>query len=317
MSEFKQDGGKMQHEENEIVSKSELLVVTGMSGAGKSLVLQNLEDLGYFCVDNLPPILLPKFVELMEQGNPSLRKVAIAIDLRGQEFFKSLVKEVDLLRSQNRVIVDVMFVEASEAKLISRYKETRRAHPLNDNGQRSLIDAIEEERNSLTEIRSIANYVIDTTVLKPKELRAQIKHLFNRNDIETFSISVTSFGFKHGIQQDADLVFDVRFLPNPFYVEALRPLTGVDDEVYQYVMKWQETAIFYDKLLDLLKFMIPGYKKEGKTQLVIAIGCTGGQHRSVALAKRLAEDLNESYDYNVYVHHRDAHIESGVENEKS
>ncbi|WP_412519615.1 RNase adapter RapZ [Staphylococcus simulans] len=307
----------MQHEENEVVNKSELLVVTGMSGAGKSVVLQSLEDLGYFCVDNLPPILLPKFVELMEQGTPSLQKVAIAIDLRGREFFKSLVKEVDFLRSKNRIIVDVMFVEASEAKLISRYKETRRAHPLSDNGQNSLINSIREERQSLSEIRSFANFVIDTTELKPKELRAKINKLFNRDDIETFSISVTSFGFKHGIQQDADLVFDVRFLPNPFYVKELRPLTGNDDPVYQYVMKWQETAIFYDKLLDLLKFMIPGYKKEGKTQLVIAIGCTGGQHRSVALAKRLAEDLNESYDYNVYVHHRDAHIESGERNEKA
>ncbi|MGV3065163.1 RNase adapter RapZ [Staphylococcus simulans] len=307
----------MQHEENEVVNKSELLVVTGMSGAGKSVVLQSLEDLGYFCVDNLPPILLPKFVELMEQGTPSLQKVAIAIDLRGREFFKSLVKEVDFLRSKNRIIVDVMFVEASEAKLISRYKETRRAHPLSDNGQNSLINSIREERQSLSEIRSFANFVIDTTDLKPKELRAKINKLFNRDDIETFSISVTSFGFKHGIQQDADLVFDVRFLPNPFYVKELRPLTGNDDAVYQYVMKWQETAIFYDKLLDLLKFMIPGYKKEGKTQLVIAIGCTGGQHRSVALAKRLAEDLNDSYDYSVYVHHRDAHIESGERNEKA
>ncbi|KXA44463.1 RNase adapter RapZ [Staphylococcus simulans] len=307
----------MQHEENEVVNKSELLVVTGMSGAGKSVVLQSLEDLGYFCVDNLPPILLPKFVELMEQGTPSLQKVAIAIDLRGREFFKSLVKEVDFLRSKNRIIVDVMFVEASEAKLISRYKETRRAHPLSDNGQNSLINSIREERQSLSEIRSFANFVIDTTDLNPKELRAKINKLFNRDDIETFSISVTSFGFKHGIQQDADLVFDVRFLPNPFYVKELRPLTGNDDAVYQYVMKWQETAIFYDKLLDLLKLMIPGYKKEGKTQLVIAIGCTGGQHRSVALAKRLAEDLNDSYDYNVYVHHRDAHIESGERNEKA
>lgn len=307
----------MQHEENEVVNKSELLVVTGMSGAGKSVVLQSLEDLGYFCVDNLPPILLPKFVELMEQGTPSLQKVAIAIDLRGREFFKSLVKEVDFLRSKNRIIVDVMFVEASEAKLISRYKETRRAHPLSDNGQNSLINSIREERQSLSEIRSFANFVIDTTDLNPKELRAKINKLFNRDDIETFSINVTSFGFKHGIQQDADLVFDVRFLPNPFYVKELRPLTGNDDAVYQYVMKWQETAIFYDKLLDLLKFMIPGYKKEGKTQLVIAIGCTGGQHRSVALAKRLAEDLNDSYDYNVYVHHRDAHIESGERNEKA
>ena len=185
-----------------------------------------------------------------------------------------------------------MFLEAKTEKLISRYKESRRAHPLNENGQRSLIEAINEEREHLSEIRSIANFVLD-------------------DNFETFTINVTSFGFKHGIQMDADLVFDVRFLPNPYYVEELRPLTGLDEPVYSYVMKWKETEIFFDKLTDLLKYMIPGYKKEGKSQLVIAIGCTGGQHRSVALAKRLGEYLNEIFDYNVYVHHRDAHIESG------
>ena len=199
-----------------------------------------------------------------------------------------------------------MFLEAKTEKIISRYKESRRAHPLNEQGQRSLIDAINEEREHLSEIRSIANYVIDTTKLKQR-----ISKFYLDENFETFTINVTSFGFKHGIQMDADLVFDVRFLPNPYYVEELRPFTGLDEPVYNYVMKWKETQIFFDKLTDLLKFMIPGYKKEGKSQLVIAIGCTGGQHRSVALAKRLAEYLNEIFEYNVYVHHRDAHIESG------
>ena len=299
----------MQHGEKETI-KSELLVVTGLSGAGKSVVIQSLEDIGYFCVDNLPPILLPKFVELMEQGNPSLQKVAIAIDLRGKELFKSLIQEIDQIKSNTNLIVDLIFLEASNEKLISRYKETRRAHPLNENGQRSLIESIDEERYLLNEIKSLANYTIDTSYMKPKELRKRVEDYFNRNDIDTFNISVTSFGFKHGIQMDADLVFDVRFLPNPHYVDELRPLTGEDEPVYNYVMKWKETNIFFEKLMDLLKFMIPGYKKEGKSQLVIAIGCTGGQHRSVALAKRLGEDIKENFDYVVYTSHRDAHIES-------
>ncbi|UDI78835.1 RNase adapter RapZ [Staphylococcus taiwanensis] len=301
----------MNYTDNEM-SKSELLVVTGLSGAGKTVVIQCLEDIGFFCVDNLPPILLPKFVELMEQGNPSLQKVAIAIDLRGKELFKSLVEEIDAIKSRNDVIVDVMFLEADTEKLISRYKESRRAHPLNENGQMSLIDSILEERQMLSRIRTIANYIVDTTNLKTKELKERVKKKFEDENFKSFSINVTSFGFKHGIQKDADLVFDVRFLPNPYYVEDLRPMTGEDEPVYNYVMKWKETEIFYEKLMDLLKFMIPGYKKEGKSQLVIAMGCTGGQHRSVALAKRIGEELRDIFDYNVYVHHRDAHIESGV-----
>lgn len=303
---------RMVNQINDEMSKSELLVVTGLSGAGKSLVIQCLEDIGFFCVDNLPPILLPKLVELMEQGNPSLQKVAIAIDLRGKELFKSLIDEIDVIKTRNDVIVDVMFLEATIEKLISRYKESRRAHPLNQNGQMSLIDSILEEQQLLSNIRSIANYIIDTTELKPKELKERIKRHFADEKMNSFSINVTSFGFKHGIQKDADLVFDVRFLPNPYYVEDLRPMTGEDEAVYNYVMKWKETETFFEKLMDLLIFMIPGYKKEGKSQLVIAIGCTGGQHRSVALAKRIGEELNDIFDYNVYVHHRDAHIESGV-----
>ena len=308
------DGVILMHN-NEATAKSELLVVTGLSGAGKSVVIQNLEDLGYFCVDNLPPILLTKFVDLMEQGNPSLQKVAIGIDLRGKELFKSFIDEIDVVKSNTNIIVDIMFLEADNERLVSRYKETRRAHPLSNYGQRTLLDAIKDERQMMDEVRSIANYVIDTTHMKPKALRERVNDFFNRDQIETFSINVTSFGFKHGILLDADLVFDVRFLPNPYYVERLRPLTGEDASVYQYVMKWQETTTFYEKLLDLLKYMIPGYKKEGKTQLVIGIGCTGGQHRSVALARRLTGDLNKAFNYNVYVHHRDAKKESGGKHE--
>lgn len=301
----------MQQEEKKEIVKSELLIVTGLSGAGKSLVIQNLEDLGYFCVDNLPPILLSKFVELMEQGNPSMQKVALGIDLRGREFFQYLVREIDKVQSRKDVIVDVLFVDAKTNKLISRYKETRRKHPLQDQSNLTLVEAINEERKLLSDIRSLANYTLDTTQLSPKALRKRVDTFFNKTNKSTFTINVSSFGFKHGIQIDADLVFDVRFLPNPYYVESLRPLTGMDESVYNYVMKWKETNIFYEKLLDLLLFMIPGYKKEGKAQLVIAIGCTGGQHRSVALAQRLAEELKQTYDYNIYVHHRDAHIESG------
>jgi len=223
---------RMVNQINDEMSKSELLVVTGLSGAGKSLVIQCLEDIGFFCVDNLPPILLPKLVELMEQGNPSLQKVAIAIDLRGKELFKSLIDEIDVIKTRNDVIVDVMFLEATTEKLISRYKESRRAHPLNQNGQMSLIDSILEEQQLLSNIRSIANYIIDTTELKPKELKERIKRHFADEKMNSFSINVTSFGFKHGIQKDADLVFDVRFLPNPYYVEDLRPMTGEDEAVY-------------------------------------------------------------------------------------
>ena len=190
----------MNHKENEM-SKSELLVVTGLSGAGKSVVIQCLEDIGYFCVDNLPPILLPKFVELMEQGNPSLQKVAIAIDLRGKELFKSLVEEIDAIKSRNDVIVDVMFLEAETEKLISRYKESRRAHPLNENGQMSLMDSILEEKQLLSNIRTIANYIVDTTQLTTKELKARVKEKFEDENFKSFSINVSSFGFKHGIQK--------------------------------------------------------------------------------------------------------------------
>ncbi|MGO1760409.1 MAG: RNase adapter RapZ, partial [Mammaliicoccus vitulinus] len=261
-----------------------------------------------FCVDNLPPILLQKFVDLMDQGNPSLSKVAIGIDLRGKDFFGDLREELDYIQSEKRVIVDILFLEANDKKLISRYKETRRTHPLSEKG--SLLSAIEQERELLGDIKGISNFVIDTTEKKPKALKQELIATFEKDPSTTFQVRVLSFGFKHGMPIDADIVFDVRFLPNPYYVDELRPLTGLDDEVYQYVMKWKETNTFYKKFSELLMFMLPGYKKEGKSQLTIAIGCTGGQHRSVALAKRLGEDIKENFDYVVYTSHRDAHIES-------
>lgn len=288
----------------------QLVIVTGMSGAGKSVAIQCLEDLGYFCMDNLPPILLPKFVELMHDDNPSLSRVAIGIDLRGKDFFNNLRDELQRLTNLNNIAVQVLFIDAQDKVLVTRYKETRRTHPLSEGGV--LLESIHLERQLLADLRGMATYRLDTTDMKPKELRNQIIELFGQGKDNIFRVNVMSFGFKHGLPIDADLVFDVRFLPNPYYVEELRPLTGLDITVYDYVMKWKDTTIFYNKLMDLLKFMLPGYIREGKSQLVIAIGCTGGQHRSVALAERISHDLKDFFDFEVNTHHRDALIEGKV-----
>lgn len=297
---------------NEMLMKK-LVVVTGMSGAGKSVAIQSLEDLGYFCVDNLPPILLPKFIELMQDENQSLSRVAIGIDLRGKEFFDNLTEELQNIINLTDIAVQVLFVDAQDKVLVSRYKETRRTHPLADGG--APLEAIHQERLLLADLRGVATYIIDTTEMKSKELRAHIMELFNQGKDNIFRINVMSFGFKHSIPIDADLVFDVRFLPNPYYIETLRPLTGLDESVYAYVMKWKETTIFYNKLMDLLKFVIPGYMREGKSQVVIAIGCTGGQHRSVALAERISHDLKEFFEFEVHTSHRDAMIEGKLNHE--
>lgn len=291
-----------------------LVVVTGMSGAGKSVAIQCLEDLGYFCVDNLPPILLPKFIELMHNNTESLSRVAIGIDLRGKDFFNSLQDEIQNIINLNDVLVQVLFVEASDQILVSRYKETRRTHPLQDNI--SLIDAIQEERKLLADLRGVAKHIIDSTEFKPKALRSKVIEIFGSGKDNIFTINVMSFGFKHGLPIDADIVFDVRFLPNPYYIEEMRKLTGLDPLVYDYVMKWKETEMFYQKLIDLLKFVIPGYMREGKSQVVIAIGCTGGQHRSVALSERISNELKDFFDFELHTRHRDALIE-GTINEKA
>lgn len=281
--------------------ETKLVIITGMSGAGKTLAVQSFEDLGYYCVDNLPPTLLPKFLELMRDVSNNIHKVALVMDLRGREFFDSLFEVLDRLGEESWLEEHILFLDAQDKKLVSRYKETRRNHPLAPEGLP--LQGIKQERDMLGELRGRAQHFIDTTNLKPKELRDKIIRKYGEEEQKIFSVHTLSFGFKYGIPIDADLVFDVRFLPNPHYVSHLQPLTGLTDEVADYVFKWSDTQKFIEKVTDLLTFMLPQYKKEGKSQLVIAIGCTGGQHRSVALAEYLAKHF--STQYITQVSHRD------------
>lgn len=279
-----------------------MVIITGMSGAGKTVVVQALEDIGYFCVDNLPPALLPKFVELLKDpDHHTTDKVALVMDLRGREFFDQLGSSLDQLMTTPSIIPQILFLDATDSALVTRYKETRRSHPLSPTG--SPLKGIEMERSLLAQVKGRAQLIYDTSDLKPKALREKIIKQFRQNEQEGFSVNIESFGFKYGIPIDADLVFDVRFLPNPFYIESMRPLTGLDKEVSSYVLKFNETTEFMLKLIDLVSFMLPQYKREGKRQLIIAIGCTGGQHRSVTLAEYLANYFKDQYDTNVS--HRD------------
>ncbi len=284
-----------------------LVIITGMSGAGKTVAVQSFEDLGYFCVDNLPPALLPKFLELMKENNQKTQHVAVVMDLRGREFFDSLFDALNQLGKEDWVTDKILFLDANDEILVSRYKETRRSHPLAPSGLP--LEGIKKERELLDELKGHAQHIIDTSNLKPRELREKLIRTFKGKNQQVFSVNVLSFGFKHGIPIDADLVFDVRFLPNPFYVEAMRPLTGLDEEVSTYVFKWTETKTFMTKLIDMLEFMIPQYKREGKSQLVIGIGCTGGQHRSVAIAEAIGEHFGDAVT--TYVQHRDIKKKKG------
>ncbi|MBM7541521.1 RNase adapter RapZ [Amphibacillus cookii] len=281
--------------------ETKLVIITGMSGAGKTVAVQSFEDLGYYCVDNLPPALLPKFLELMKDATNNINKVALVMDLRGREFFDSLFDALDHLTDSSWLEEHILFLDAQDKVLVSRYKETRRQHPLAPEGLP--LEGIQQERRILSELRGRAQHFIDTTTLKPKALREKIVQKYGEEEQQIFSIHTLSFGFKYGMPIDADLVFDVRFLPNPHYVEHLQPLTGLTKDVVDYVFKWTETQKFIEKLLDLLAFMLPQYKKEGKSQLVIAIGCTGGQHRSVALAEHIAKHFSNQYI--THVAHRD------------
>jgi len=264
-----------------------LVIVTGMSGAGKTVAMQSFEDLGYFCIDNMPPNLLPKFWELVHESG-TIKKVALVVDIRSRAFYDEIFSMIsqmdeDEQEKQQKVDMRILFLNASDEELVSRYKETRRSHPLAMEGR--LLDGIHKERELLSEIRSRAQVEIDTTDLTPRQLREEIFDNFQESTgTPTFHIEVMSFGFKYGLPIDADIVMDVRFLKNPFYVESLKTKTGMDKPVYDYVMDDPVTESFYNKLADLLKSIIPGYEKEGKTSLTIAIGCTGGQHRSVAIA---------------------------------
>ena len=284
-----------------MVDQLELVVITGMSGAGKTVALQSFEDMGYFCVDNMPPSLLPKFWELVKESG-KITKIALVIDLRSRAFFDEIMTSISGLDNTSFITTKILFLEASDDALVSRYKETRRTHPLAGDGR--VYDGIIAERRLLQDIKVRAQKVIDTTTLSPRKLREEIMHTFSNGDTDIFTIQVVSFGFKYGLPIDADIVMDVRFLPNPHYIEELRPLTGQDHAVYDYVMSQPETKTFYHKFMELLDFVIPGYKKEGKSSVTIAIGCTGGQHRSVALTERTGRELM-SDSYHVTISHRD------------
>ncbi|MBD0383930.1 RNase adapter RapZ [Paenibacillus sedimenti] len=288
----------------EIHPLAKLVIITGMSGAGKTIAVQSLEDLGFFCVDNLPPVLIPKFAELIEQSMGKIGKVALVIDLRGREFFTALQESLRTIQENFTLTYEILFLDATDAALVQRYKESRRRHPLAPNGVP--LEGIGLERKLLEELKGLATQVIDTSTLKPVQLKERIISRFTNLESNRISINVISFGFKYGIPIDADLIFDVRFLPNPHYVDQLRPQTGQDPDVYDYVMKWTETQEFLTKLLDMLNFLMPQYKKEGKSQVVVGIGCTGGKHRSVAITEYLGKVFGNSETEAVRVSHRDS-----------
>ena len=279
------------------------VVVTGMSGGGKSTALRMLEDAGFYCVDNLPVPLIEKFVELIAAPGGEVSKVALGLDVRADQAFEDVQHVLEKLR-ENGYHFEILFMEATDSTLVNRYKETRRVHPLSPDGR--VEDGIRKERAILTDIRNKADYVIDTSKLLTRELKEELDRIFVRNEeYNSLMVTILSFGFKHGIPADADLVFDVRFLPNPFYIDELKYKTGNDKEVQDYVMGFQEAHIFIDKLSDMIEFLIPNYIKEGKYQLVIGIGCTGGKHRSVTLANQLYNRLRDKSGYGLKIAHRD------------
>ncbi len=279
---------------------NQLVVITGMSGAGKTVVVQCFEDLGYFCVDNLPPTLLPEFLNTMK-NNSDHNRMAVVMDLRGRDFFEQVTPVLEGLQNSSSFNMQILFLDADNETLVKRYKETRRAHPLSPNDL--LLKGIEQERKLLTDLKEMAESVYNTSNLSPKELREKVVSQFSSGKEKGFQIFVTSFGYKHGIPIDADLAFDVRFLPNPFYLKELRPQTGLDEPVSSYVMQSEIAQTFTEKLVDMLDFVVPLYEKEGKSQLVIAIGCTGGQHRSVTIAEILQKHF--SGNYATHITHRD------------
>jgi len=281
------------------------IIVTGLSGAGKTLVIRCLEDMGFFCVDNLPPKLIQKFAELCYQSSGKIDKIAIVVDIRGGGFFDDLFECLYILK-ESGYDYEILFLDASDEVLIKRYKESRRMHPLVKEGR--VIQGINLERERLSSLKEKATYVIDTSYMQPKELRETLLNLFGDNrEYKNLLISVISFGFKNGILLDADLIIDVRFLPNPYYVDELKHKTGIDTDVKKYIFSFPETKIFLNKLDDMLSFLIPYYIREGKSQLVIGIGCTGGVHRSVAIANAVYDFLKNK-GHRVSVDHRDIQI---------
>ena len=279
-----------------------IVIETGMSGAGKSSVLKMLEDVGYFCVDNIPIALIPKFICLSADKHVETFKVALGVDIRSGHALDGLDKILDEI-TEDGYDFEILYLDARTDVLVKRYKETRRNHPLSRQGR--VNNLIETERQMLNFLKERADYIIDTSTLLVRELKAEIERIFvNNQEFKNFYITVVSFGFKYGIPSDADLVFDVRFLQNPFYVPELKPLTGNDKEVYDYVMNSSGAEEFMDMLTTMIKFLIPRYRDEGKNQIVIGVGCTGGKHRSVTIANALYNALN-NLDYGLKVEHRD------------
>ncbi len=281
--------------------KFRLVIVTGMSGGGKTQACRYMEDLGYFVVDNLPPVFIPKFVELCKHAGGHVGKVVLVVDTRSREFFDTFIHVLDDM-DKDDVPYEMLFMDASDPVIIRRYKETRRRHPMAPSSR--ISDGIAKERERLSPARAKATYIIDTSELKKVELRDKIHRIFGNSDGEQMSINVLSFGFKFGMPLDADMVLDVRFLPNPFYIESMRHKSGAVPEVAEYIAKWPVTQQFTEHLDNMVDFLVPQYVKEGKSQFVIAVGCTGGMHRSVFIAKHIFDRLKDK-GLPVKLEHRD------------
>lgn len=277
-----------------------LVIVSGLSGSGKSTAINALEDIGYFCVDNLPPSLIPTFIELCANSAESITKVALVMDIREGVFLKRAPDVIRELKNKNGYGVELLFLESSDEALVRRYKETRRKHPLSTDG--NILEGISTERKMLSQIKDLADHVINTSPFNIHQLREIIQNTFGKTAPRKISLNFLSFGYKYGFPYDADLVFDVRFLPSPQFVEGLKNLTGSDKKVKNFIFKDKDTGKFIQKLVELLKFLIPRYEKEGKSYLTVAIGCTGGKHRSVAITNKISEKFKR-HSPNVW--HRD------------
>lgn len=281
-----------------------LLIVTGMSGSGKSSVMDVMEDIGFYCMDNIPPKLIPQFVDLCRKSETGLNKIAMALDIRTGDMFTEIFRALQALKAEEDVEVKVLFIESTDEVIIKRYKETRRKHPLDDKFNGNMHEAIHFERCQLSQLREIADYYIESSEYSAAQLKEQVKNIFLDHSSDSLVIKVMSFGFKYGVSTESDLVFDVRCLPNPYYVQELRSHTGLEECVQDYVMLSEQSQELFARLSELMDFLIPLYVREGKSQLVIAFGCTGGKHRSITFSELMAEHLTEE-GYNVKKYHRD------------
>jgi len=282
----------------------QILIVTGMSGSGKSSVMDVMEDIGFYCIDNIPPKLITQFVDLCRQSESDISKIAVAVDIRTGDMFAEIFRSWQELKRQPDVDVKVLFIEATHDVILKRYKETRRKHPLSEKFNGNIHEAINYEWSQLSQLREIADYYVETSNFTSSQLKEQVKTIFLEKNSDSLIIKVMSFGFKYGVASDADLMFDIRCLPNPFYIEELRNHTGCDSCVRDYVMGFSQSKELFEKLTDLIDFLIPLYVQEGKSQLVIAFGCTGGKHRSITFAELMAKHLSDK-DYKVQKYHRD------------